>query len=172
MNIFPLAAIGVTTLNSSGDMLDVRYHFIANKDKEFLNTINIENLGHESLKGMAEGSLDSKEYLNSISKKLTLNDNQQLVIHSMEEDNAISDICDAYLKLYLLSLRVSKPNTINLDGIFASLPNVAWTNLGPLDVQDIDLWRSTKGEISVKSVDKLPCMTDYIIPSGVRIADS
>ena len=172
MNIFPLVAIGVTTLNSAGDMLDVRYHFIANKDKEFLNTINIENLGYESLKGMAERSLDSKEYLNSISKILTLNDNQQLVIHSMEEDNTISDICDAYLKLYLLSLRVSKPNTINLDGIFASLPNVAWTNLGPLDVQDIDLWRSTKGEISVKSVDKFPCMTDYIIPSGVRIADS
>ena len=172
MNIFPLTAIGVSTLNSAGDMLDVRYHFIANKDKEFLNTINIENLGYESLKSMAEGSVDSREYVNSISKKLTLNDKQQLVIHSMEEDNAISNICDAYLKLYLLSLRVSKPNTINLDGIFASLPNNVWTNFGPVDVQDIDIFRSTKGEVSVKSVDKFPCMTDYIIPSGVRIADS
>ena len=172
MNIFPLTAIGVSTLNSAGDMLDVRYHFIANKDKEFLNTINVENLGYENLKSMAEGSVDSREYVNSISKKLTLNDKQQLVIHSMEEDNAISNICDAYLKLYLLSLRVSKPNTINLDGIFASLPNNVWTNFGPVDVQDIDIFRSTKGEVSVKSVDKFPCMTDYIIPSGVRIADS
>ena len=159
-------------MNSEGDMLDVRYHFIANKDKEFLNTINVENLGYENLKSMAEGSVDSREYVNSISKKLTLNDKQQLVIHSMEEDNAISNICDAYLKLYLLSLRVSKPNTINLDGIFASLPNNVWTNFGPVDVQDIDIFRSTKGEVSVKSVDKFPCMTDYIIPSGVRIADS
>ena len=105
-NIFPLTAIGVSTLNSAGDMLDVRYHFIANKNKEFLNTINVENLGYESLKSMAEGSVDSREYVNSISKKLTLNDEQQLVIHSMEEDNAISNICDAYLKLYLLSLRL------------------------------------------------------------------
>ena len=92
MNIFPLTAIGVSTLNSAGDMLDVRYHFIANKDKEFLNTINVENLGYENLKSMAEGSVDSREYVNSISKKLTLNDKQQLVIHSMEEDNAISNI--------------------------------------------------------------------------------
>ena len=63
MNIFPLTAIGVSTLNSAGDMLDVRYHFIANKDKEFLNTINVENLGFENLKSMAEGSIDSREYV-------------------------------------------------------------------------------------------------------------
>ena len=57
-------------------------------------------------------------------------------------------------------------------GFFNALPNVAWTNHGPVDSKEIDKFRSEHGEVVVKSVDKFPCMTDYIIPSGVRIADS
>ena len=172
MNIFPIIAIGVATHNSNNEMIDVRYQLILNKDQELFNGLNLKNPGFEELKSMIQGSQDSKEFEGSLNKILSIRDNQKIVMECMEEDIEVSNICDAYIKLYLLSLRISKPNSINLDGIFAALPNVAWTNLGPVDPKDIDLFRTKYGEFSVRSVDKFPPMTDYIIPSGVRIADS
>ena len=172
MNIFPLIAIGVATHNSNNEMIDVRYQVILNKDQELFNSLNLKIPGFEELKNMIQGSHGSKEFENSLNKILSIGDNQKIVMECMEEDLEVSNICEAYIKLYLLSLRISKPNSINLDGIFASLPNVAWTNLGPVDPKDIDLFRSKYGEFSVRSVDKFPPMTDYVIPSGVRIADS
>lgn len=172
MNIFPIIAIGVATHNSNNEMIDVRYQLILNKDQELFNGLNLKNPGFEELKSMIQGSQDSKEFEGSLNKILSIRDNQKIVMECMEEDIEVSNICDAYIKLYLLSLRISKPNSINLDGIFAALPNVAWTNLGPVDPKDIDLFRSKYGEFSVRSVDKFPPMTDYVIPSGVRIADS
>ena len=172
MNIFPIIAIGVATHNSNNEMIDVRYQLILNKDQELFNGLNLKNPGFEELKSMIQGSQDSKEFEGSLNKILSIRDNQKIVMECMEEDIEVSNICDAYIKLYLLSLRISKPNSINLDGIFAALPNVAWTNLGPVDPKDIDLFRSKYGEFSVRSVDKFPPMSDYVIPSGVRIADS
>ena len=172
MNIFPIIAIGVATHNSNNEMIDVRYQLILNKDQELFNGLNLKNPGFEELKSMIQGSQDSKEFEGSLNKIFSIGDNQKIVMECMEEDIEVSNICDAYIKLYLLSLRISKPNSINLDGIFAALPNVAWTNLGPVDPKDIDLFRSKYGEFSVRSVDKFPPMTDYVIPSGVRIADS
>ena len=172
MNIFPLIAIGVATHNSNNEMIDVRYQVILNKDQELFNSLNLKIPGFEELKNMIQGSHGSKEFENSLNKILSIGDNQKIVMECMEEDLEVSNICEAYIKLYLLSLRISKPNSLNLDGIFASLPNVAWTNLGPVDPKDIDLFRSKYGEFSVRSVDKFPPMTDYVIPSGVRIADS
>ena len=172
MNIFPIIAIGVATHNSNNEMIDVRYQLILNKDQELFNGLNLKIPGFEELKSMIKGSQDSKEFEGSLNKILSIRDNQKIVMECMEEDIEVSNICDAYIKLYLLSLRISKPNSINLDGIFAALPNVAWTNLGPVDPKDIDLFRSKYGEFSVRSVDKFPPMTDYVIPSGVRIADS
>jgi 2,3,4,5-tetrahydropyridine-2-carboxylate N-succinyltransferase len=68
------------------------------------------------------------------------------------------------------------PNSINLDGLFASLPNVAWTNQGPISINEIDerLLESKAGanNLYIKSLDKFPCLTDYIIPKNVRIADA
>ena len=171
MNIFPLVAVGVSTLNSSNDLLDVRYHLILNEDQELLNTLNIDNPGFNSLYSMASGE-ENNEFFESISNSLSVTSRQKLIFHKIDEDVPISNICDAYLKLYLLSLKVSKPNSINLENIFGSLANVAWTNLGPVDVKDLNLFRSKNGEVFVRSVDKFPCLTDYIIPEGVRIADS
>ena len=171
MNIFPLVAVGVSTLNSSDDLLDVRYHLILHEDQELLNTLNIDNPGFKSLYSMASGE-ENNEFFESISNSLSVTSRQKLIFHKIDEDVPISNICDAYLKLYLLSLKVSKPNSINLENIFGSLANVAWTNLGPVDVKDLNLFRSKNGEVFVRSVDKFPCMTDYIIPERVRIADS
>ena len=81
---------------------------------------------------------------------------------------------DAYLRLHLLSHRLVRPNTLNLDGIFANLPTLAWTSAGPVlpDVyaRRIPLFR--QAGITVSGVDKFPRMTDYVVPSGVRVADA
>jgi 2,3,4,5-tetrahydropyridine-2-carboxylate N-succinyltransferase len=81
---------------------------------------------------------------------------------------------DAYLRLHLLSARLVRPRTINLDGIFAVLPNNAWTSLGPVPAEDLERVRleavNAGVRLSVFGVDKFPRMTDYVLPSGVRIA--
>jgi 2,3,4,5-tetrahydropyridine-2-carboxylate N-succinyltransferase len=86
------------------------------------------------------------------------------------------DAGDAYLRLHLLSHRVVQPNTINLDGVFGVLPTVCWTSDGPAaatDAGEVLLRARTAGRhLQVHSVDKFPRMTDYVIPSGVRIADA
>jgi len=86
------------------------------------------------------------------------------------------DAIDSYLRLHLLSSRLVQPNTISLDGIFGKLTNCAWTNLGPFEIADFDAKRlsliADGKDVFVHGVDKFPRMTDYVIPSGVRIADA
>lgn len=83
---------------------------------------------------------------------------------------------DAYLRLHLLSECCAKPNEINLDGIFSLLPNVAWSNAGPVLPSDVNSLRakvaSENIHLQVASIDKFPRMTDYVIPQGVRIGDA
>ena len=83
---------------------------------------------------------------------------------------------DVYLRLNLLSQRFVKPRTINLDGAFGLLQNVAWTSRGPVAVEALEsvAWNlAQRGEhLVVHGVDKFPRMTDYVVPSGVRIADA
>ncbi len=89
---------------------------------------------------------------------------------------APADSADAYLRLHLFSHRLMQPRTINLDGIFGHLQNVAWTSRGPVAIDAIEsvTWNfARKGEhLTVHGVDKFPRMTDYVVPSGVRIADA
>ena len=91
-------------------------------------------------------------------------------------DSPPADASDAYLRLHMLSHRLRKPRTINLDGMFGVLTNVAWTNLGPVAISAVDDVRmrvkAAGGHLAVTSVDKIPRMTDYVVPSGVRIADA
>jgi 2,3,4,5-tetrahydropyridine-2-carboxylate N-succinyltransferase len=91
------------------------------------------------------------------------------VIESLAEPP--SGVEDAYLRLHLLSHRVIKPLEANLDGIFGVLPNVAWTSHGPIDVEQVARLRAAGKRQEVRSVDKFPRMIDYVIPSGVRVAD-
>ncbi|MDA2962412.1 MAG: 2,3,4,5-tetrahydropyridine-2,6-dicarboxylate N-succinyltransferase [Actinomycetota bacterium] len=83
---------------------------------------------------------------------------------------------DVYLRLHLLSHRLIKPHGANLDGIFALLSNVVWTSAGPCAVKDFELTRArlkaAYGHVTVFSIDKFPRMVDYIVPTGVRIADA
>jgi 2,3,4,5-tetrahydropyridine-2,6-dicarboxylate N-succinyltransferase len=86
-----------------------------------------------------------------------------------------ADAVDAYLRLHLLSHRLVAPRGLNVDGIFGVLANVAWTNLGPVDLAQLDAVRlrarAQGRQLTVHGVDKFPRMLDYVVPSGVRIAD-
>jgi len=86
------------------------------------------------------------------------------------------DAADAYLRLHLLSHRLVTPHSISLDGIFGLLANVAWTSLGPVaidHVSETQFKARLKGHhLTVFGVDKFPRMVDYVVPSGVRIADA
>jgi 2,3,4,5-tetrahydropyridine-2-carboxylate N-succinyltransferase len=83
---------------------------------------------------------------------------------------------DVYLRLHLLSHRLARPHEISLDGVFGLLNNVAWTTQGPVDPAELAAarlrFRAARIPLEVHSVDKFPRMTDYVAPSGVRIADA
>jgi 2,3,4,5-tetrahydropyridine-2-carboxylate N-succinyltransferase len=86
-----------------------------------------------------------------------------------------ADAHDVYLRLHLLSHRLVRPHTVNLDGQFGLLANVVWTNHGPCAVAGFELVRAAlraQGPVTVYSVDKFPRMVDYVMPAGVRIADA
>ena len=172
MNIFPLIALGSGSINNNGDLLDVRYQVIVTqKNEELHNPLGFAYENYSDLEAMLKDSPEGHSLKENFEKELSINKNKRLVIHQINKDESVKNICDAYLKLYLLSLRIAKPNSLNLDGIFANLPNNAWTNFGPIDPEELDAFRLEHENTYVKSVDKFPCMTDYIVPNGVRIAD-
>ncbi len=111
--------------------------------------------------------LPSTEKTNSFHMDANSN---EIVVH-LVEDEAIQDIPTAWLKLYLLSLRYFKPNELNFDNIFSVLPNLAWTNNGPMRAENLsDL--NLNEDLKIFALDKFPPMADYVIPKGVRIADA
>lgn len=87
-----------------------------------------------------------------------------------------ADAADVYLRLHLLSHRLVAPRTINMDGVFGLLPNVAWTDAGPVAIPELPAAqlraRAHGRHLVVLGVDKFPRMVDYVVPSGVRIADA
>ncbi|MEU7689904.1 2,3,4,5-tetrahydropyridine-2,6-dicarboxylate N-succinyltransferase [Microbispora sp. SCL1-1] len=86
-----------------------------------------------------------------------------------------ADTHDVYLRLHLLSHRLVRPRALNLDGIFGLLSNVVWTNHGPCKVEgfeEVRLRLRARGPVTVYGLDKFPRMVDYVLPSGVRIADA
>ena len=151
MNVFPLIATGVAATSLDGEILAIRYTRIVSKS---------ENADEYK-------SLESEKQIPSIIK-----DREKFIFHKLNQDTAIKNVKDAYLKLHLLSLKLVKPNTINLEGIFNALPNVVWTSQGPVHPDDLEEIRKDNDSLYVRSIDKFPCLTDYVIPEGIRIADA
>lgn len=100
----------------------------------------------------------------------------EVITSTIDPEAPPADAADAYLRLHLLSRREFAPNTINLEGLFGLLNNVAWTTVGPVAPDQVDELRSRAADhgthVQVLGLDKFPRMTDYVIPSGVRIADA
>ena len=101
---------------------------------------------------------------------------REVVQREIELSAPPTDAPDAYLRLHLLSHRLVAPHGLNLDGVFGRLTNVVWTSIGPCAVERFEEVRArTRSEglaLQVTSVDKFPRMTDYVVPSGVRIGDA
>ncbi|MGC0370440.1 2,3,4,5-tetrahydropyridine-2,6-dicarboxylate N-succinyltransferase [Microbacterium sp. SLBN-111] len=98
----------------------------------------------------------------------------EVVSLTIDADAAPASTVDAYLRLHALSHRLVRPNELSLDGIFAHLPNVAWTNAGPIHPDDATRLRATlqRHGIQIQGLDKFPRLLDYVTPPGVRIADA
>jgi 2,3,4,5-tetrahydropyridine-2,6-dicarboxylate N-succinyltransferase len=95
------------------------------------------------------------------------------VIAALEDKPA--DTYDAYLRLHLISHRLVEPHGLNLDGVFGALTNVVWTNYGPCRIEgfeEVRLRLRRRGPVTIYGVDKFPRMVDYVVPTGVRIADA
>ncbi len=101
---------------------------------------------------------------------------RELVSIQIDLAKAPESVADVYLRLHLLSHRLVKPQSISLDGIFGILNNVVWTSMGPCRVEGFEATRArliaAHGHVTVFGVDKFPKMLDYVMPSGVRIADA
>ena len=145
-----IKATGLLTKSSSGETLDAYFPVIKfNDQKTDIQDINTDNLEKEVVE-----------------------------IHWTQKDldEPIEDVVSAYLKLHLISYRFVLPNSINLDGLFNALPNVAWTNKGPISIDEIDQEllnsKQNKNNLFIRSLDKFPQLVDYIIPKNVRIADA
>ena len=128
--------------------------------------------------GKTHGNIEALRDL-ALAAKYAGNSQRRLVvsfIDDAEHDSGPQTVSDAYLRLHLLSHRLVKPNCIKLDGIFGVLPNNAWTNEGPIALEDLPTRRihalTTGNPLHITAVDKFPRMVDYVVPSGVRIADA
>ena len=179
MNKFPLIGIGITTKGKSGKTLDAYFPFIfflngENKlDKHFQQCNNLMKNDLMQIENIDFLDIDDEEFNNSFSK---LETNKMIVLCRISEDKPIISTEEAYLKLHLISYKFFLPNSLNLENLFDNLENVAWTNQGPIEIEGIEkkilLAKSTDQSLEIKSVDKFPPLTDYIIPPGVRIADA
>lgn len=103
-------------------------------------------------------------------------DADNILVCVLGSDQPPASIAEGFLKLHLLSHRLVQPHAVNLEGLFGVLRNLAWTNEGPVDLDDLparQLAARQRGEVlDVQSVDKFPKMTNYVVPRGVRIADT
>jgi 2,3,4,5-tetrahydropyridine-2-carboxylate N-succinyltransferase len=101
---------------------------------------------------------------------------REVISIEIDTTKSPANAADAYLRLHLLSHRLVKPHGVALDGIFGLLSNVVWTSVGPCAVDGFEMTRArlkaAHGHVSVYGVDKFPRMVDYVVPSGVRIADA
>ena len=145
-----IKAIGLISKSANGDILDV-----------FFPVINFNGKKTE---------IDNLDNIESSKEIIELSWNQDNL------DEPVNGVVSAYLKLHLLSYKFVKPNSINLDGLFSSLPNIAWTNQGPVSLDEIDEKllesKNSSDNLYIRSLDKFPCLTDYIMPKNVRIADA
>lgn len=145
--------IGLTTIADDGTVLDAWYP-----------EVGAGSLPADGDAGLgAEADADDRRGVRT-----------ELVRLQIDLDAAPASTADAYLRLHALSHLVVRPNELNLDGIFAHLPNVAWTNAGPMLPAEAARRRPQlqRAGIQVQGLDKFPRLTDYVQPAGVRIADA
>ena len=184
--------IGFGSKDQKGEWLEVFYPSpLLNPKNEVIHAL-ISQTGLDISKGDALAELTSNDLDSLISAlndagetelthalsmmKSTKNGNSAALVCALKQDAPPSSVPAAYLKLQLLSHRLVKPHGTDLTGIFGVLRNLAWTNEGAIDLEELparQLQARVNGQaLSVNCIDKFPKMTDYVVPSGVRIADT
>ena len=168
--------VGIGSKNSKGDWLEVYY------PRELINPSEEIIVKTKELVNYQEGNLtrpipqELKDDLSKINQEFFSLNAETCLVVIIDSELPPHDVPGSYLRLHILSHRLVKPNEINLVGIFNVLPTVAWTSDGPKDPKEFVEILTTKKinnePIHVFSLDKFPCLTDYVIPEGVRIADS
>jgi len=148
---------GLATVDTDGNVLDVWFPAPA--------------LGSPD-DGEAPADLEAlagKDEARSVTREV-----RRVVIEDLQAP--IADTPDAWLRLHLLSTRLVRPHTLSMEGIFGALTNVVWTSAGPCALAGFETTRArlraAGHHVSVFGVDKFPRLTDYVIPTGVRIADA
>jgi len=149
--------VGLATIATDGSVLDTRFRALGWGDAV------PGDAPHSSIEVAKSGDPDRGVRFEPV----------RIVVDTSAAPHSASDV---YLRLHLLSHRLAQPRTLNLDGAFGLLTNVAWTSRGPVAIDQVDSisWNfAQRGEyVVVNGVDKFPRMTDYVVPSGVRIADA
>lgn len=178
-------ALGIGTQNKKGDWLDVFYPKpqlgLSNKAIDVIKSVLWYEGGNETLAVSQEQMRVLAENFNAIGEsELTetatklASSKQPLVATVLASDEKPNSAPEVYLKLHLLSHRLVKPHTTVLDGMFGLLANVAWTNEGAIDIDELgerQIQARIEGRLlEVMSVDKFPKMANYVVPSGVRVA--
>ncbi|MGO4258071.1 2,3,4,5-tetrahydropyridine-2,6-dicarboxylate N-succinyltransferase [Marmoricola sp. RAF53] len=126
--------------------------------------------------GQAPEGVEAPQFLTALEgKDEARRVHTEVVLRSIGLAAAPADASDAYLRLHLLSHRLVAPHGQSLDGLFGLLSNVVWTDRGPCAVAGFEEVRAVlraEGPVQVFGIDKFPRMTDYVVPTGVRIADA
>ncbi len=182
-------AFGIGSQSSQGDWLEVFYpQPVLNPSADLVRAIT-GVLGSQLVTGNHALQIDTAQAgllanactmagASDQAKWLTqaVDSDQPMVITLLETDSGPQSTPEVYLKLQLLSTRLKQPNSMDLNGIFGLLPNVAWTNEGAIAIEDLTQRQMDcrlRGQwLHVNAVDKFPRMTDYAVPKGIRIGDA
>lgn len=179
--------LGIGTQNNHGDWLEVYYpRPLLNPGKEVSDILQsvldyqggnqAMGLSTEQLSKLAGAFASSGHADQATIAKQLQECSRPAVATVLANDDAPGSVPEGYLKLHLLSHRLVKPNSTNLTGLFGVLRNVAWTSEGAIDLEELPARqlqaRLTGNSLSVDSIDKFPKMVDYVVPAGVRIADT
>jgi len=170
-------ALGTGTLGANGQLLEAYFPYpVRNPSDALVQAL----LGDAQAGHQVAVDAGCAERLNAIgetqmaSAVTTLGD--KAFITALTDDAEPSSTAEVYLKLTLISTRQAKPHELNLTGLFAQLPNVAWTNEGAIALDELTerqiAARAQGRTLTVNSVDKFPRMADYAVPAGVRIGDA
>ena len=167
---------GVATENSAGDIIEVFYKDFGLSPEPSLaaQLLSVSGIGAGECGYRRLGPAEKTQLAAQLGPLAA--SEKPIVLCVLGCDAPPSSVAEAFLKLHLLSARLVKPHALNLNGMFGVLHNLAWTSEGPIaldELADRQLEARLSGrQLSVFSVDKFPKMTDYVVPTGVRIADS
>ncbi len=174
---------GLATLNSRGECIEVYYPAPqlqpeVREVRDFFSAAQFaQDSAYRVLTAAEANKFAASPLLRALVASEALRDpSRRLVLTVIRRDGRLTSVAEAYLKLHLLSHRLVKPNTVDLRGIFKILPTVAWTSAGAIDGREIAARllraRLARQVLHIFALDKFPPLLDYVVPAGVRIADT